>query len=127
MIRWSPTSRVFSIDPEGITRACPTAPLINKNARPTQNHATISRRTCTDIGIFGCAILFSLIANSLPKTIFGLRYVHDWNTVCIRTILPDPRPVRTNTRHAGQPGATSANKAGHSGRSSGTDYAGPGR
>src|SRR6516165_5206176 len=42
MIRWSPTSRVFSIDPDGITRACPSVPLTSKNTRTTQAHAIIS-------------------------------------------------------------------------------------
>src|ERR1700684_4222092 len=43
MIRWSPISKVFSMEPDGITRACPIVPLISRNARPTQNHAIISR------------------------------------------------------------------------------------
>src|SRR5215470_8042460 len=42
MIRWSPISSVFSIDPDGITRACPSVPLISMNARITQNQAMIS-------------------------------------------------------------------------------------
>src|SRR5450755_4379020 len=45
MIRWSPISSVFSIEPEGITRACPIVPLISMNANATQNHAMISRST----------------------------------------------------------------------------------
>jgi len=32
-----------SIEPEGITRAWPIVPLMRRNARPTQNHAMISR------------------------------------------------------------------------------------
>ena len=35
-------NNVFSIDPEGITRAWPSVPLISMNARITQNHAIIS-------------------------------------------------------------------------------------
>src|SRR5215813_770432 len=33
------------MDSEGITRAWPTAPLMSRKARPTQNHATTSRQT----------------------------------------------------------------------------------
>src|SRR5208283_2927056 len=42
MIRWSPISSVFSMEPEGITRAWPIVPLISRKARMTQTHATIS-------------------------------------------------------------------------------------
>src|ERR1700675_4420231 len=45
MIRWSPTSRVFSIEPEGMTRACPRVPLTSRKIRPTQNQAMISLLT----------------------------------------------------------------------------------
>src|SRR6478672_13683283 len=60
MIRWSPTSNVFCMDSEGITRACPTAPLISRNTRPTQNHATISRQTFCSIVSSGGVFLFSV-------------------------------------------------------------------
>src|ERR1700740_2693607 len=50
MIRWSPISSVFSIEPEGITRACPSVPLINRNARITQNQAITSLFTRALIG-----------------------------------------------------------------------------
>src|SRR5215469_4326712 len=43
MMRWSPMSSVFSIEPDGMTRAWPMAPLINRKTRPTQNQAMISR------------------------------------------------------------------------------------
>src|SRR5262249_25905147 len=36
-------SRFFSIEPEGMTRAWPMAPLISRKTSPTQNHAMISR------------------------------------------------------------------------------------
>src|SRR5215472_3680586 len=36
-------SRVFSIEPEGMTRAWPMAPLISRKTSPTQNQAMISR------------------------------------------------------------------------------------
>src|ERR1700692_4534798 len=45
MIRWSPTKRVFSIEPVGITRACPRAPLTSMKTKPTQNQARISLLT----------------------------------------------------------------------------------
>ena len=44
IIKWSPMSRVFSMEPEGMTRAWPIVPLTNRKMRPTQNHASISRR-----------------------------------------------------------------------------------
>src|ERR1051325_5783727 len=43
MIRWSPMSSVFSIEPDGMTRAWPMAPLMSRKTRPTQNHAMTSR------------------------------------------------------------------------------------
>src|SRR5690349_14384091 len=43
MMRWSPMSSVFSIEPEGMTRAWPMAPLISKKTSPTQNQAMTSR------------------------------------------------------------------------------------
>src|SRR5271163_2846232 len=43
MMRWSPTSRVFSMEPEGITRAWPSVPLINRNMRMTHIQAITSR------------------------------------------------------------------------------------
>src|SRR5215475_910546 len=53
MIRWSPISRVFSMEAEGMTRACPIAPLISRNTRPTQNQASTSCRTLSRrVGVF---------------------------------------------------------------------------
>src|SRR5215467_665970 len=43
MMRWSPMSSVFSIEPEGMTRAWPMAPLISRKTSPTQNQAMTSR------------------------------------------------------------------------------------
>src|SRR5215469_1882568 len=45
MIRWSPMSSVFSMEPEGITRACPSVPLMSMKARITQNQAMASLLT----------------------------------------------------------------------------------
>src|SRR5579864_520288 len=53
MMRWSPISSVFSMEPDGMTRAWPTVPLISKKIRMTQNQAIISRHT------FCCVVSFS--------------------------------------------------------------------
>src|SRR5579859_3194561 len=45
MIRWSPMSSVFSMEPEGMTRAWPRVPLMSMKARMTQNQAMISLLT----------------------------------------------------------------------------------
>src|SRR5205807_1746949 len=52
MMRWSPMSRVFSMEPEGMTRAWPMVPLISRNTSPTQNQAITSRWTFVLIGRF---------------------------------------------------------------------------
>src|ERR1700674_1696410 len=53
-------SRVFSMEPEGITRAWPMVPLISKNTSATQNQALISRCTFCRTGTLGCASLLGL-------------------------------------------------------------------
>src|SRR5262249_43794187 len=58
MIKWSPTSSVFCMDSEGMTRAWPTAPLISRKTRPTQNQATTSRQTFSSM--VSCGSLFLL-------------------------------------------------------------------
>src|ERR1700730_3214397 len=60
IIKWSPTSSVFSIEPEGITRACPIVPLISRNTSATQNHAMISCWTRCPTGTLACTSLFFL-------------------------------------------------------------------
>src|SRR5437899_2079901 len=52
MMRWSPMIRVFSMEPEGMTRAWPMVPLISRNTSPTQNQAITSRWTFVLIGRF---------------------------------------------------------------------------
>src|SRR5690242_10027673 len=47
-------SSVFSMEPEGITRACPIVPLISKKTSATQNQAMISRCTFCPTGTLGC-------------------------------------------------------------------------
>src|SRR6266566_7295514 len=65
MIRWSPISRVFSMEPEGMTRACPMVPLISRNTSPTQNQAITSRWTFVLIGTFASGFFaFSVFALS---------------------------------------------------------------
>src|SRR5579864_7158882 len=60
IIRWSPISSVFSMEPEGITRACPIVPLISRNTSATQNHAMTSRctRLPTGTAFAGVSLLF---------------------------------------------------------------------
>src|SRR5258708_13718827 len=54
-------SRVFSIEPEGITRAWPIVPLMRRKTRPTQNHAIISRWILVFTGKLAsaCLVFFS--------------------------------------------------------------------
>src|SRR5580704_1002651 len=58
MMRWSPISSVFSMEPEGITRAWPMVPLIRRKARPTQNQAMISRWIFVFTGRFSSSCVF---------------------------------------------------------------------
>src|SRR6266849_4928325 len=51
-------SSVFSIEPEGMTRAWPIVPLISKKARPTQNHAMISRCILVFTGTLASSCFF---------------------------------------------------------------------
>src|SRR4029077_11473413 len=53
-------SRVFSMEPEGITRAWPMVPLISRNTRATQNQAMISRGARAPTGTWGGASLLGL-------------------------------------------------------------------
>src|SRR5260370_26754467 len=55
-------SRVFSIEPEGMTRAWPIVPLMSRKARPTQNQAMISRWILVFTGTFAssCLVFFSV-------------------------------------------------------------------
>src|SRR5277367_1089129 len=53
MMRWSPMSRVFSMEPEGMTRAWPMVPLMSRKTRATQNQAMTSRCTRWPMGSLG--------------------------------------------------------------------------
>src|SRR5580704_1688614 len=70
MMRWSPMRRVFSIEPEGMTRACPMVPLMRRKARPTQNQAMTSRCTRWAMGSLGSSIaLLAALTASLPVSL----------------------------------------------------------
>src|SRR5580704_247069 len=70
MMRWSPIRRVFSIEPEGMTRAWPMVPLIRRKASPTQNQARTSRWTRWPIGSLGSsAALLATLPTSLPVSL----------------------------------------------------------
>src|SRR6516225_10787050 len=68
MIRWSPMSSVFSMEPEGITRACPSVPLISMKASITQNQAMASLLTLelmeASASLAGASFVFTLIASA---------------------------------------------------------------
>src|SRR6266849_6615273 len=51
-------SSVFSIEPDGITRAWPMVPLIRRNTSPTQNHAMISRWIFVPTGTIASCFFF---------------------------------------------------------------------
>src|SRR5690242_13047984 len=63
MMRWSPMSSVFSIEPEGMTRAWPMAPLISKKTSPTQNQAMTSRWIFVFTGTFA-SVFFAFSVSS---------------------------------------------------------------
>src|SRR5437763_1125072 len=66
MMRWSPMRSVFSIEPEGMTRAWPMAPLISKKTRPTQNQAMTSRWIFVFTGTFASVFFaFSVFSFSV--------------------------------------------------------------
>src|SRR6266436_5611064 len=70
MMRWSPMRSVFSIEPEGMTRAWPIVPLIRRKASPTQNQAITSRFTRWAMGSLGSAMaLLAALTVSLPATL----------------------------------------------------------
>src|SRR5437762_2838012 len=51
-------SSVFSIEPEGMTRAWPIVPLMSRKTRPTQNQAIISRWIFVFTGKFASSCFF---------------------------------------------------------------------
>src|SRR5438105_14985865 len=83
MMRWSPMSNVFSIEPDGMTRAWPMAPLMSRNTRPTQNHAIISRWIFVPTGT--CAsVFFSLSALAISALAMSSFTMHHHRPFCGR-------------------------------------------
>src|SRR5712692_6059372 len=74
---------MFSIVPEGMTRACPIVPLISRKARPTQNHAMISRWILVFTGRFGSSCF----------SFFSAFMFHHYRPLCGRglTVIPKVR------------------------------------
>src|SRR5260370_36098744 len=66
-------SRVFSIEPEGMTRAWPIVPLMSRKARPTQNQAMISRWILVFTGTFAssCLVFFSVFTFHHHRPVCG--------------------------------------------------------
>src|ERR1700739_3211133 len=68
MMRWSPMSSVFSMEPEGMTRAWPRVPLMSMKARMTQNQAMISLLTLAlmeaSASLAAPFLVFTLIASA---------------------------------------------------------------
>src|SRR5215475_4575962 len=88
MIRWSPISNVFSIEPEGITRAWPSVPLMSMKARITQNHAMASLFTLelmeASASLAGAAFFaFTLIASAFTV------HRYDFGRLSIGGVLAD--------------------------------------
>src|SRR5690349_16659433 len=70
IMRWSPMSSVFSIEPEGMTRAWPMAPLISKKTSPTHNQAMTSH------WIFVCTGTFASVFFAFPVSSFSAFTMH---------------------------------------------------
>src|SRR5713226_428312 len=70
-------SSVFSIEPEGMTRAWPIVPLMSRNARPTQNHAMISRWILVFTGRFAssCFCFFSAFTFHHHRPLCGRGFI----------------------------------------------------
>src|SRR5260370_41865259 len=70
-------SSVFSIEPEGMTRACPIVPLMRRNTRPTQNHAIISRWILVFTGKLAsaCLVFFSAFTFHHHRPLCGRGFV----------------------------------------------------
>src|ERR1700730_12420346 len=71
IIRWSPNSRVFSMEAEGMKRAWPIVPLTNRKTRPTQNQARISLRTRALTDERGWEVAVFVLTFSLHRVGFG--------------------------------------------------------
>src|SRR6516225_3973959 len=100
MIRWSPISSVFSIDPDGITRACPSVPLISMNARITQNQAMISlfTRAPSDESAASLADPFLMFTFAASAFTFHRHYLFDFRRCCVFANLQLHQVGRIDTR-----------------------------
>src|SRR6266403_495732 len=67
-------SRVFSIEPEGITRAWPMVPLISKKTSATQNQAMTSRCTRCPTGTFDSASFVLRLASAFRSAFMFHRH-----------------------------------------------------
>src|ERR1700719_1202646 len=78
------------MEPDGITRACPMAPLMSRNTSPTQNQAMISRRTfCSTVSFSGST--FSRLAFSCFTSAFSTFTFHRYGRRFAQ--LADPRAL----------------------------------
>src|SRR5258708_32619189 len=70
-------SSVFSIEPEGMTRAWPIVPLMRRNTRPTQNHAITSRWILVFTGKLAsaCLVFFSAFTFHHHRPLCGRGFV----------------------------------------------------
>src|SRR5437879_8821327 len=80
---------VFSIEPEGITRACPMVPLMSRNISATQSHAMISRWTRLFNGsapflVFFCGSVFTVHRH---RRLSGMRISRPLGVSPVRRIL----------------------------------------
>src|SRR2546427_1137392 len=80
---------VFSIEPEGITRACPIVPLMSRNISATQSHAMISRWTRLFNGsapflVFFCGSVFTVHRH---RRLSGMRISRPLGVSPVRRIL----------------------------------------
>src|SRR4029077_468327 len=120
IMRWSPMSSVFSMEPEGITRAWPSVPLISRKMSTTHIQAMISRRMSLERDSFSSVFLSSCLTDfilhpHLYSTLFPLQ-VHSICTFYLsglrrvrrgevrgRFALPDVRSdgARAHVQHKG--------------------------
>src|SRR5215467_98382 len=68
---------VSSMEPDGMTRAWPMAPLISRKTRPTQNHAMISRRIFCSVVSFGCGFLVDLSVTNHRRGFSALKQMKE--------------------------------------------------
>ena len=68
-------SNVFSIEPEGMTRAWPIVPLISRKTRPTQNQAMTSRCSFCASEAFGSSSFLTVgLSDFFARLLFALQF-----------------------------------------------------